>query len=164
LSQRKLLVREGLWTSTWEGLRVRGWGRREAACVWVGDREGSIERARDVIFLDDLPGTVGRPLQHRTSREAVAALLARARDLGMMIVADIHTHPSDWVDLSVVDRAHQIEYRVGLLALVLPHFATTPPTLHEVGVHEYAGDGEWATFDLPHIADRVHIVAESERA
>jgi hypothetical protein len=60
-----------------------------------------------------------------------------------VIIADIHTHPTDWVDLSDTDAAHPIEYRPGLLALVLPFFARRKPGLRGVGVHEYLGNGQW---------------------
>lgn len=158
MTSRKLILSRSLWTATWDGLKQRGDGKRESACVWVGTREESVERALHTIFLDDLPGTKGRPLQHRTSREAVVALLSQARELGMVIVCDLHTHPASWVDLSFVDQAHPIEYRVGLLALVLPDFATGSPDLTSTGVHEYAGEGRWRTMHGDDAARRVCIV------
>lgn len=161
MNGRCLFVPSALWSATWNGLRVRGGGRREAACVWAGTRDGGVERACEVIFLDDLPGTVGRRLQHRTSRAAVAMLLQRARELGLVIVGDVHTHPSDWVDLSDVDRAHPIEYRVGLVALVLPEFAMGTPDIGLVGVHEYSGDGHWRTFEGEQVTQRLCVVGET---
>jgi hypothetical protein len=169
VSDAFLRVSHALWTATWEGLRRRGGGAREAACVWAGTREGNVETgegnvetARSIIFLDDLPGTVGFRLRHRTSREAVAALLLRTRELGMVIVADLHTHPGAWVDLSPVDQEHPIEYRVGLLALVLPAFASGPAELSRAGVHVYAGNGGWQTLRGEDGRRRVQIVSEEE--
>lgn len=156
----RLFVPSRLWSATWEGLRVRGGGRRESACVWAGTRDGGVEHAREVIFLDDLPGTVGRQRQHRTSRAAVSALLQRARDLGLVIVGDVHTHPSDWVGLSEIDQAHPIEYRVGLVALVLPDFAMGAHDIRMVGVHEYAGEGRWRTFEGDEVMQRLCVAAE----
>lgn len=147
-----------VWRETWLGLQRRSAGERESACVWLGTRDGEWETAREIVFLDDLPGTIGRRLQHRTSRVAVNMMLDRARDAGMEIVGDIHTHPSDWVDLSEVDRAHPIEYRVGLLAIVFPHFAAGEPNLAVAGVHEYAGNGDWKTFDETSSSTRLLIV------
>jgi proteasome lid subunit RPN8/RPN11 len=150
-------VTAALWRATWEGLHERGGGEREAACVWAGSREGAVEAAQEIVFLDDLPGTVGRRLQHRTSREAVAEMLARTRQLGLDIVADIHTHPESWVGLSPVDQEHPIEYRIGLLALVLPNFGAGVPDLRLAGVHEYLGGGRWQTFALEAALRRVRI-------
>lgn len=157
MSARHLVVSGSLWRSTWEGLHARGDGERETACVWAGTRDRDVETAETIIFLDDLPGTIGRRLQHRTSREAVAALFARTRELGLVIVADIHTHPADWVDLSLVDQAHPIEYRIGLLAMVLPDFADGAPELTRTGVHEYLGDGRWKTLRGADVLWRVRI-------
>jgi proteasome lid subunit RPN8/RPN11 len=161
-TDRQLVVSADVWSSTWLGLRERGQGQRETASVWLGKKTGTIEHAHVAVFLDDLPGTVGRRLQHRTSRTAIDMLLARARELGMVIVADIHTHPADWVDLSDTDRLHPIEYRIGLLALVLPDFAASRPDLQRVGVHEYVGDGEWTTFRAQEAARRMRIVGAEE--
>ena|SRR3569832_1027608 len=143
----QLQVAKKLWVTTWLGLQERSAGQREAACVWLGGRTRETEIATDIVFLDDLPGTVGRRLQHRTSRQAVAILLELARAKGLSIVADIHTHPSDWVDLSDVDREHPIEYRVGLVAIVLPSFALGEPDLARTGVHQYLGNGDWERLD-----------------
>jgi hypothetical protein len=162
MTARKLTVPHGLWISTWEGLRVRGAGLREAACVWAGTRAAHEETARDVIFLDDLAGTVGRRDQHRTSREAVNALLSRTRELGMVIVGDIHTHPTDWVDLSLVDQEHPIEYRVGLLALVLPEFAVGAPDITRTGIHEYAGAGRWNRIVGANVGRRLRFLNEGD--
>jgi proteasome lid subunit RPN8/RPN11 len=128
-------------------LQRRSADENEAACVWLGTRSSDLERALEVVFLDDLPGTVGRRLQHRTSRQAVDMMLEFARTKRMSIVGDLHTHPSEWVDLSEVDRVHPIEYRVGLLALVLPSCAQGLPDLTRTGVHEYIGAGNWKMFN-----------------
>lgn len=146
-----------LWTSTWNGLQERCAGGNEAACVWLGSRDSDAERALEVVYLDDLPGTVGYRLQHRTSRVAVSMMLELARDKKMSIVADLHTHPSDWVDLSEVDRANPIEYRIGLLALVLPSCALGLADIGRTGVHEYTGSGNWKTFGPDEHAMRVVI-------
>lgn len=160
MSGGTLYAPHALWAATWAGLRRRGDERRESACVWLGTRDRAEERACEVVFLDDLPGTVARRLHHRTSLAAVAALMQRARALGLVIVADIHTHPGEWVGLSELDQAHPIEYRVGLVALVLPRFASGPPELQLTGVHEYLGDGRWRGFAGEDLARRVCITEE----
>lgn len=151
----KLFVSQKLWVSTWEGLQLRSAGQVEAACVWLGTRTDTAQVAVEVVFLDDLPGTIGRRLQHRTSRQAVAMLLEIAREKQLSIVADLHTHPSDWIDLSEVDQEHPIEYRRGLIALVLPRFALGLPDLARTGVHEYIGNGQWSTLSIEERNERI---------
>jgi proteasome lid subunit RPN8/RPN11 len=153
----KLHVSLELWTTTWYGLQRRSAGENEAACVWLGTRSPHLERALEVVYLDDLPGTVGRRLQHRTSRQAVDMMLELARTKRMSIVGDLHTHPGEWVDLSEVDREHPIEYRVGLLALVIPSFGRGGADLTRTGVHEYAGAGRWNTFESHDHGTRIEI-------
>jgi proteasome lid subunit RPN8/RPN11 len=150
-------ISESLWQSTWSGLSQRGQGRRESACVWAGERFADRWVVHDVVFLDDLPGVHGGRLHHCTTRPAVAALLSRLRSAGWQIVADVHTHPRDWVDLSPVDRQHPIEHRIGLVAIVLPHYGRGPIRLESVGVHEYQGSYRWRTLPLAETLTKIEI-------
>lgn len=147
-----------LWTRTWTRLRAHGDGQREAACIWAGDSSDHEERVTDVIFLDDLPGVEAFALQHRTTRKATEALFTQLRDKKLSIIADVHTHPADWVELSWIDRAHPIEYRPGLTAIVLPHYATSSPNLETIGVHVYLGDGQWRQLDGDEAKSKVRVL------
>lgn len=144
---KPILVSKELWLETWEGLRLRGEGLREAACVWGGTREATVDRATSVTFLDDLPGVRAGARYHRLTRVTIAALFEVLTRNGDMIVADIHTHPERWTGLSRTDAASPIEFRPGLPAMVIPHFATVAPTLAGLGLHEYIGDGRWRELD-----------------
>lgn len=148
-------VSSEIWLATWEGLRERGNGLREAACVWAGRRRQGRWSVEDVIFIDDLPGTHASALRHSTSPKASAALFGILRSRNLAIAADIHTHPDDWVGLSEIDQLHPIEYRVGLIALVLPWYGEVVPSLHVTGVHEYAGDGEWRLLEPAEVVETI---------
>jgi hypothetical protein len=145
------------WSKTWNGLRARSRGEREAACVWTGDRTTATWTVRSVHFLDDFGPVSAGALYHRASRECVARLFAEMRERGESLIADVHVHPEDWVDLSPTDEAHPIEYRVGLLAVVLPHFAVRSPSLLGVGVHEYVATSEWRRLPQAEVRQRFHI-------
>lgn len=153
-------VPASLWARTWRGLRDRGAGRRESAAVWSGTRDDTGERAVDVLFLDDLPGVRAHALQHCVPRSATAALFRELRARGHVIVGDVHTHPGAWVDLSLTDQEHPIEYRVGLLAVVIPHFAKGSPDETGVGIHVYRGSGAWETPEGAARASALVIVSE----
>jgi hypothetical protein len=56
---RTLRIARKLFESTWLGLQRRSQGAQETACVWLGNQDGEREIATEVIFLDDLPGTIG---------------------------------------------------------------------------------------------------------
>jgi hypothetical protein len=140
---KPIVVPKDLWEQTWAGLRDRGRGNHETACVWGGRRSVAADTAQSVTFLDDLPGVRAGARYHHLSRATIDALFSILRTRREMIVADIHTHPKDWVDLSDTDAMHPIEFRPGLPAMVIPHFAQSPPTLNGLGLHEYVGDGVW---------------------
>jgi len=143
MAEIPILIEPTLWWLAWDGLRNRGQGWHETACVWAGHRSGQEERVVEIIFLDDLPGVESFELQHRTSRTATEILFEMLRQKQLSIIADVHTHPEDWVDLSRVDQAHPIEYRPGLTALVLPYYASREPSINATGVHIYCGKGRW---------------------
>lgn len=154
---RQIVVSLMLWQSTWNGLRTRGAATRESACVWGGKRTVAADIATSVTFLDDLPGVRAGTRYHRLTRETIDALFAILRSNKEMIVADIHTHPGCWVDLSPTDAEHPIEYRPGLPAIVIPYFAMGAPALDGLGLHEYVGDGEWRMLEQKEIQSTFHF-------
>jgi len=155
---KKIIVSERIWRETWDGLRSRGRGIRESACVWGGQRSEKMDVVNSVIFLDDLHGVSAGARYHRMSRDSILALFKILKSNKQVIIADIHTHPSSWVDLSLTDRESPIEYRPGLPAMVLPHYACTAPDLKTIGLHEYKGDGLWEQFEIENISTVVKIM------
>lgn len=143
MAQGRIIVSRTAWEQTWTGLLARGSGRRETACVWAGTREDACDVVRHVAFIDDQDEVRGAPYSHVAAPAAVARVLADLRMRGLVIVADLHTHPSNWVGLSDIDQANPIEFRVGLIALVLPNFASGERLISRVGVHEYVGEKRW---------------------
>jgi hypothetical protein len=154
---KPIIVAQQLWIETWYGLRTRGKGRSETACIWAGKRSTSGDIVHSVTFLDDLPGVHAGARYHQVSRVTIEALFKLLRERNEMIVADIHTHPSDWVDLSPTDSEHPIEFRRGLPAMIIPNFAMFEPTLEGLGLHEYIGDGAWRSLDQEEIQQTLKI-------
>jgi hypothetical protein len=154
---RNLVVPSTIWHETWKGLRAHGDGKREAACIWGGDRSATAETARAVYFFDELPSTSGGALHHKVTASGVARILSELRRNGHVIVGDVHTHPSSWVDLSPIDQKNPVEFRLGLLAFVLPNFAQDAPDLARTGVHEYLGQKRWRRLATSEAQERVLI-------
>ncbi len=152
-----ILITQRLLESTWHGLKLRSGGRRESACVWVGHRTQTGCHVREVIFLDDLPGVTAGRLRHNTPKEATRALFSLLHSRRLDILADLHTHPLDWVDLSPVDQRHPLEFRVGLIAIVVPHYAAGEATLATAGVHEYVGSFAWRRLSQTEVKSRILI-------
>ena len=157
MTGRRLIVPRGLWLETWDGLRARGQGEREAACVWGGTRSGHVERAEHVAFIDDHGPVNAHKLSHVAFPDTVYRCLEHLRERRLVVVADVHTHPELWVGLSPADAANPIEFRVGLLAFVLPRFALGAPALNVTGVHEYVGDRRWRRIGEHEVARRISI-------
>jgi len=59
------------------------------------------------------------------------------------MVAAIHTHPEDWVDLSWIDERNQLCSRLGFWSMVVPWYGHEPWRLHEMGIHIRTTQG-WA--------------------
>jgi hypothetical protein len=50
-------------------------------------------------------------------------------------IAQVHTHPTDWVGHSSYDDAHAYSQSVGAVSIVLPAYGKKPSTLESCGVH-----------------------------
>jgi hypothetical protein len=145
--KRRVAVPSCIWNDTWIGLRLRGQGRKESAAVWAGCRHNNDERVEAVYFLDDYAGGEQCRGYHRVDVEALTEFFVTLQRQKQVIIADIHTHPTDWVGLSPLDESNPIEFRVGLPAIVLPSFAEPEPSWSISGVHIYRGNGRWRTLD-----------------
>jgi hypothetical protein len=82
-----------------------------------------------------LPDAVTSPGNFTVS----AAAMDQAGDhfdvLGLVRLAQVHTHGNHWVNHSWVDDQRAYSQRDGALSLVLPFHATGRPTLWQAGVH-----------------------------
>ena len=156
-----LYIPADLWALTWSELHRRSGGQVDAACAWAGERTSTAWTVKSVHFLDDFGAIDAGPLHHRASRASVEGLFDEMRRRGEDLIADVHTHPEDWVDLSRTDREHPLEYRLGMLAVVLPWFAATAPSLRQVGVHEYVSTATWRRLSGAEVAARFHILGPS---
>ncbi len=155
-----LYIPISLWEKTIHGLCRRSGGCRESGCIWAGSRQEAGWQVKDAFFLDDIPGTKRQSLYHRTPRPALVKLFELLREKGYQIIADIHTHPDRWVGLSEVDKQYPIEYRIGLVAIIFPHYAQRDTSFSKIGVHEYLGNGMWRALPVHEIKERLVIISE----
>src|SRR6266404_5755558 len=98
-AERKMYVPTGTWAATWSGLRSRGAGGKESAAIWAGRRSDGLEHVDEVYFLDDYAGGEQRRGYHRVHVEALTEFFAALQRRRQVIIADILTHPTDWVVL-----------------------------------------------------------------
>ena len=148
MNPNNIRIKSELWRQTWEGLSERSRGQIESLCIWAGRRTHESSEVTEVIFLDGIGGVEGFALFHRITREAVGEIFAILKDKGLQIIADVHTHPEEWVGLSRTDREHPLEYRIGFVSIVLPHFGRAEHNKSGIGMHRYKGNHQWHELSL----------------
>lgn len=77
------------------------------------------------------------------SGSGYAQLWELCRTAGILVLADVHTHPQDWVRQSRIDAANPMIAQRGHVAVIVPNYAQGAPTLAACGVFLYRGDKQW---------------------
>lgn len=122
-------------------------GREGSECVvlWLG------KRTADAINVVQVykPAQVATADMFRIPRESIAALFDVLRRGGLLVAAQVHTHPEEAFHSAADDRWAIVRH-VGALSLVLPYFAlrTTPETfMQDAAVFALSPDNEWLQID-----------------
>ena len=159
-SRPRIEIELGLWQKMIQELGRRSLGgSRETGVFLLSPAEESTRRVVRAAYFDDLdPECLVGNIHIRASGFSKLWDLCDAERL--RVIADIHTHPCTWVAQSPTDRANPMIARQGHLALIVPYFGTRPVQAREVGVHEYRGDGGWASW-FGSRADRVLRIGSS---
>jgi proteasome lid subunit RPN8/RPN11 len=156
-SPGSLIIPSHLWATTLTGLRDRSAGWRESAAIWAGQVSGSAWTAESVHFHHDLCDDHAGSLSIELSEGAKFRLYQDLGGRGQRLVALIHTHPHDWVDLSEIDQANQLSSRLGFWSLVVPWYAREPWVLEAIGVHVRGALG-WHRIDVGDVARHIRFV------
>jgi len=136
-------------------LRRRGHARREAGAFLLGTRHGKVARIRHALYYDDVaPGSLDSGIVRLPAR-AYSALWDACDDLGLEVVADVHTHPGA-AGQSASDQAHPMVPRPGHLALIIPSYAMRP-TKHDMGFYRFEGIGDWSTLPTSGCSSALYI-------
>lgn len=98
-----------------------------------------------IKYFDDLDPDCLRGSIHFDGR-AFSRLWDVCEAKGLIVAADVHTHPGPCVQQSAIDKANPMVANAGHVALIVPNLATRPVRPKEVGVHEYRGDGGWRSW------------------
>ncbi|MGA3124321.1 MAG: hypothetical protein ABSF69_26480 [Polyangiaceae bacterium] len=130
-------------------------GREGSECVvlWLA------KRSPDEINVVDVykPAQIAAEDFFRIPRESIAALFEVLRGRGLMVAAQVHTHPERAFHSAADDRWAIVRH-VGALSLVLPHFAqrTTPQTFFEdAAIFSLSPRNEWSRIGPSDIDARV---------
>lgn len=149
----RLIIPATLLLRTVEGLRARSNGWRESACVWTGNRDG---RVTDVLFHHELAHDRVTRLSLELPEAAKFVLYERLGKRGEALLALLHTHPDDGVDLSPVDQRNQLSSRVGFWSIVFPYYGARDWQIEETGFHVRCDRG-WRRLDVTEVRERLHV-------
>jgi hypothetical protein len=127
----------------------------ETAAFWFGIEAGQIQVVTTVV-APRLLQTSGNYRVDRGSLRRIARELGRQE---LTNLAQVHTHPGEWVGHSLYDDENAYSTRDGALSLVWPSYgAKLTRNLVGVGVHERRKD-QWVRLKHPEqITERVRIV------
>ena len=103
-----------------------------------------------------VPGAVSTAGYYSVSAEAMHEAGAHLREHGMVRLAQVHTHPADWVGLSPRDKSCAYSQRDGSISIVLPSWGRADGPIESIGVHERTPDG-WHVLE----ADRTLLFVPS---
>jgi hypothetical protein len=155
--RKTIIVSADIWNITTDGLRNRSKTGIESTCVWAGERAQSECTVTKVYFLDDLLGVKRGARSYRVPRCVIVNLFEALHANKLKIIADLHTHPEDWVGLSMPDKEHPIEFRSGFISIVFPNYGRPCISLTEIGFHEFIGSGMWRQWDFNEVLSRFII-------
>jgi len=143
-SSAPVRVRRRAWWQLQLELRRRGELRREAGAFLLGHRRRLSAVVTDIAYFDDLEPTSLNGAVHLTT-VGYAQLWKKCRELGVEVLADVHTHPGQHVGQSSIDQENPLIAQRGHVAIIVPNFAGQDVGFDAVGVYGYHGDDGWRT-------------------
>lgn len=131
------------WAELLAELRQRGRGSRESGAFLLAQAgaRATTTVARVVYFDDVDPRCLTGGITIQSS--GFTALWKICSEHGLRVIADVHTHPSDFVNQSDIDRANPMIATRGHVAIIVPSFASGAVGSADCGVHVYRGAYEW---------------------
>ena len=144
-----------------------------SADVWqqmLGEFSKERRRVEQVCYLDGfLTEHVGvvttltiplarlEPGRFEVSAEAMSQAGKHLRAHKLRRLAQVHTHPGEWVGHSEWDDEKAYSKKAGSISIVLPHYARNQPGLEDAGIHLHTGE-TWRQLDAHEAAQMVRIV------
>jgi len=110
-----------------------------------------------IVTTVTLPGAEEREGNFHVSAPEMSRAGQHLRRLGLMRLAQIHSHPAGWIGHSPYDDEMAFSQRDGTISIVVPHFAGSAPGLADCGVHVRDPDG-WHELDPVEKRAAVQIV------
>lgn len=133
-----------VWIRIISQLRRRSGGRRESGAFLLGKQGVALPRVTAYICYDDLDPNAYEWGGIAFHAVGYAALWEYCGKKKLEVLADVHTHPGEYIQQSDIDQHNPMVPIPGHVAMIVPNFGRTPWTsLKTVGVYEYLGDFKW---------------------
>lgn len=125
----------------------------EGCCFWYGPKTDAKEfTVTHVVF----PKQINNRQNFTVPPDAVAEMSAATRPLSLINRAQVHTHPSQWVEHSPYDDEHAISRKA--LSIVLPQYgASIRAWPRGISVYEFRKNG-WRRLSARQASQRIRIV------
>jgi len=132
-------------------------GDNEGIVFWLGRQFGEAT----IITTALAPQAKTSSGSVQCSQSQMAAAIEAARGAGLALLAQVHSHPGEWVEHSTGDDSMVFMPYEGMLSLVVPWYGRVGMRpLQNVGVHQYQ-DGRWVAAERRSIPAALIIVPES---
>jgi hypothetical protein len=144
-----LFVSPEVWRTTASLLEAYAAARVEAGCYWYGVRSDT----EAVTAMVGVPHQINRRQNFEVAANDLAQLVRRVPE-GLVVVAQVHTHPGLKTDHSPWDDGLVVSQKV--FSLILPDYGGRA-LLSDARVHEFA-DGEWRPLPPVEAARRIQMM------
>jgi proteasome lid subunit RPN8/RPN11 len=153
----RLTVSRSLLELTLAGLRDRSAGWRESGAIWAGHVTAAGEWTATSVYYHHELGDSAEALYLELSEAGKFRLYRELNNAGLRLIALLHTHPEDWVDLSPVDARNRLCPQVGFWSIIVPWYGARPWLLEAMGFH-VRGERGWLTLDATQLHRLVRVL------
>jgi hypothetical protein len=152
-----LSIPEPVWNTLLHAFTTSPAGHERVAYldgVRYRDRTGAVHGVATTVTM---PDAVTSPGNYTVSATAMAQAGEHFEILGLVRLAQVHTHGNHWVGHSRADDGRAYSQLDGALSLVLPHHAAGQPAPWQAGVHLREPTG-WRRVTGDEVNDVVRLV------
>jgi hypothetical protein len=128
-------VKSTVVAATVDAIRTCGQGRRECILYWPANADGQVMAP---VHPHHRASWSGYEVDGPWVTNFFLALAGREE----RVVAQVHSHPGDWVEMSDVDDAHVLLPSRGFVSIIVPCFGLLRGT-SRWGIWALSADGSW---------------------
>ena len=130
-----------LWLKLISDLKKRGQNSRESGAFLLASKHS--KKIKKYLCFDDLDPTclTGMIEFHNSGYQKLWSILENEE---LVVIADVHTHPSSWTGQSGYDKKNPMISMPRHIAIIIPYYAMRLfPLKKGIGVYEYLGNYSW---------------------